>query len=470
MNKPTFSRRTFLISTAATGLSSYVPPGIGGVGIGGTGRQVTSFGRIDAFGSIWVNGVEFFTNTAAITVNNASAAETALRLGMTVRVAGNVDTVYPTGDAITVDYIADLLGPVTAPITLSPTGAQFAVLGRVVATDVNTVYDGVFGPSALSVGQTVEVSGLMDSNTGAILATRIELKSGGGADLRSSGTVANLTATSFTLGTLTVNYSGGALVSPIGNGTAVRVRGTAGVTLNTINATRVELASDVSSAGDVELEGVAASVSATQFVLGSKTVLVSPATVWRNGLPSDLVNGVVVDIDASTNANGTLQASKVTFRPAEAVDMTATVFSRTATTLSMLGSDGIVVTANADTRVRDDSKKRVSNYSWNTIAVGDTLRVRGTQLTSRRDGVLARELRRQEPTSIVEIHTRVSDAHAPVFSLLDTPVTISANTLYKSTTGGSLTAAEFFARAAGSRITVRGTYDGQSLLALTIQL
>ncbi len=56
------------------------------------------------------------------------------------------------------------------------------------------------------------------------------------------------------------------------------------------------------------------------------------------------------------------------------------------------------------------------------------------------------------------------------FPLLDMAVTISANTLYKNATGNSLTAAQFFALAAGSRITVVGTFDGQSVLALTIRL
>jgi hypothetical protein len=470
MKSLSLNRRTFLSTSVALGLSSYLPRGISGVGVTGTGRPVASYGRIDAFGSIWVNGVEFFTNTAAITVNNASVLESALRLGMTVRVSGNVDTVYPSGDALTVDYVADLLGTISSAVTLSPAGASFLVLGRTVVTDNSTVFDNVLGPATLAAGQTVEVSGLMDGNTGAIRATRVEVKSGGSSELRVSGAVSSLTASTFAMGSITVNYTAGALSAPIVNGSEVRVRGTAALAANTINATRVDPAADLSGAHDVELEGVASAVGAGQFMLGSQLVRTSAATVWVNGVPSDLVNGVVVDIDATRNADGSLQASKVKFRAPDALEITATVVSRTATSLSLLSGDGVIVTANGDTRVRDDSKRRVSNYNWNSIAVGDTLLVRGTQLNSRRDGVLARDLRRQDASARVNIRARANDIVAPLFTTIDTPVRTSAATEFQDVYGAPISAAQFFSRAGGRHIRVVGVFDGQALVASSVEL
>ncbi len=75
--------------------------GVGGIdpggGIGGSG--MTSSGSISAFGSIFVNGVEYETNGAMITVDGDSATEADLGLGMVVLVIGTVNDDGVTGTA-----------------------------------------------------------------------------------------------------------------------------------------------------------------------------------------------------------------------------------------------------------------------------------------------------------------------------------------------------------------------------------
>ena len=80
-------------------------------GIGGTG---ISQGPVNSFGSVFVNGIEHFLDSASILVNGQSAAngETDLKLGMVVRVAGSVDSAAGTGTATEVAYQQNLEGPI----------------------------------------------------------------------------------------------------------------------------------------------------------------------------------------------------------------------------------------------------------------------------------------------------------------------------------------------------------------------
>ena len=81
-------------------------------GIGGTG--ITS-GEVTGFGSVFVNGVEFFTNNTQFEVDgNTSAAETDLKVGMVVQIQGKVDNNGQTGTADSVSYDDDIEGPVEA--------------------------------------------------------------------------------------------------------------------------------------------------------------------------------------------------------------------------------------------------------------------------------------------------------------------------------------------------------------------
>ncbi len=73
-----------------------------GGGIGGTG--LTSSGTITGFGSIFVNGVEFETDSAEILLDGNTAADTALRLGMVVLVTGTLNEDGVTGTADRVEF------------------------------------------------------------------------------------------------------------------------------------------------------------------------------------------------------------------------------------------------------------------------------------------------------------------------------------------------------------------------------
>ena len=62
-------------------------------------------GTITGFGSIYVNGIEYDTNGASYEVDDASASDdSALAVGMVVKVQGSVNADGRTGSASSVSY------------------------------------------------------------------------------------------------------------------------------------------------------------------------------------------------------------------------------------------------------------------------------------------------------------------------------------------------------------------------------
>jgi hypothetical protein len=134
-----------------------------------------------------------------------------------------------------------LEGPISAIVETVPGAVKtFTVLGQAVIVE-----NGVTQPStsftAFSVGDVVEVSGFPGS-TGAINATFIEAKPAGGV-LEISGTVSNLSGSTFQINALNVNFSAAVLSNGTpANGLLVELKGTVfDSATNTLLATSVEV-------------------------------------------------------------------------------------------------------------------------------------------------------------------------------------------------------------------------------------
>lgn len=110
--------------------------------------RVYSKGVIAAKGSIFVNGVEYDTTSATITVNDLAATEVDLRVGMLVDFKGEVDTSSGTG-------------------TASGIGSYFGFEGPICAIAGSTLVV----PAA---GTKVEVKGTRDAATSKLSASVIE--------------------------------------------------------------------------------------------------------------------------------------------------------------------------------------------------------------------------------------------------------------------------------------------------------
>ena len=159
------------------------PPPIGG--IEGTGLAV---GVISGFGSVIVNGVRYDTSDATITVDDSPGSESDLAVGQVIVLTGSVDDDGTTGTADTIDFDAEVEGPIAS---IAADGHSFVVLGQSVLIDDDTVYDNSLA-LPLQVEDEIEVSGFRQAD-GTILATRIETQTPG-SELEVKGTVVNLDA------------------------------------------------------------------------------------------------------------------------------------------------------------------------------------------------------------------------------------------------------------------------------------
>lgn len=221
---------------------------------GSDGVQAAGVTATTPSGSIQLNGVNFKTSGARIKVHGVESPESALKVGMVVKVKGAADDDHKSGTAEEIEIEENLKGPVSA---VNAQAGTLVVLEQTVSVDDKTVFDGVTGLNGLAQGTMVEVSGLTDAS-GVILATRIEKKSGSfvpnSTKVELKGTVGEVFAGSFTIGTLKVNSS--KVPTGLEPGSLVEVEGTLAALNGPLAATDVELEKpDMENGQSVSIEG-----------------------------------------------------------------------------------------------------------------------------------------------------------------------------------------------------------------------
>jgi hypothetical protein len=193
-------------------------------------------GTVTAFGSVFVNGVEFDTNRTSFNVRGTSGAgDTSLSVGMVVRVKGSQDD-KGHGTATEIRYDAEIDGPV-AGVTVDTADAtikHFKIFGQDVLANATTVFKaeggGTYTFANLASGDHVEVSG--DFNGTVLVASFIEKQAATDLTFEVKGTISGLNATKFVLtlkggSTLNVTLDAGvSLPAGVQNGSMVELHGT----------------------------------------------------------------------------------------------------------------------------------------------------------------------------------------------------------------------------------------------------
>jgi hypothetical protein len=301
-------------------------------GIGGTGY--VSSGTITGFGSVFVNGVEFETDSSSFDIEGVSGTQEDLAIGMVVKVNGTINEDGITGTASSISYDDDIQGPVSGlpPVPTSPDKKEFTVLGTKVIADINTTsYDGTnFDFSTLANDNNVEVSGFYDANN-QLIATRIELKDvtfdNNTSEVELKGTITGLTGTTFTLNTVKIDASAAEL-SDLPNGLTegayVEAKGTYNG-VDTIIASKVEGKDDsIEDTDEFEVEGyVSGYAGLADFKVNQIPVDASNAELSPPGLT--LEDNMQVEAEGQI-VDGTLIASELKLRSGE-IKIKATVSS-----------------------------------------------------------------------------------------------------------------------------------------------
>ncbi len=237
----------------------------------------SAVGKITGFGSVYVNGVEYDTNGASYDVDDASASDdSALAVGMVVKVQGSVNADGRTGSASSVSYDDEVEGIVEGLATDGddPSIKTFTVMNTMVRVHKNsTNFDGeddaAFSFETIMNGDNVEVSGEYDGDT--LVASYVEKQDSADDDFEAKGTVTEYDdAEHFVLvlkngSTLDVTLAAAAEIPSVGiaNDQYVEVEGTIPDPVgfpDSILATKVELEDDDHFGDDdddeVEIKGI----------------------------------------------------------------------------------------------------------------------------------------------------------------------------------------------------------------------
>ena len=118
--------------------------------------DIVVVGPVSGFGSVIVNGVQFDTAAAIVTMDDEPGTVSDLRIGMIVSIGGTIDSDTGLAHASEISFVDDAEGPITS---MDRAAGSFVVLGRTVFVDELTVFEGTTFED-LEVGHVVEVSGL----------------------------------------------------------------------------------------------------------------------------------------------------------------------------------------------------------------------------------------------------------------------------------------------------------------------
>ena len=190
-------------------------------GIEGTGD---STGSASGYGSLFVNGRAFATDTTQFTLNGETVTEADIRIGMQTRVEG--DLLAPRADRVTA--VRSLLAPIDGISRVGAVkAATLSILGQNVQVDEMTRLVGT-SLDALHSDMLVDVHALV-SDDGGLLATYLTVADDAyvpaSQELLVTGYIDTLSATELTMGSLTVDLTATADTDTLAVGDRVRVQG-----------------------------------------------------------------------------------------------------------------------------------------------------------------------------------------------------------------------------------------------------
>ncbi len=417
------------------------------VAVGGTGMVA---GDIQDFGSVIANDITSDTDTAEFIVEGAVSSQAALKQGQQVLIVGNATTNVATQ----VLYRANVKGPATSVTVVDALlgRAEFTVFGQTVSTDATTTF--VNGDlTVLAPNDLLEISGTVEAN-GDIQASFVE-RNTSLSEYKALGTVAGLTATTFTLGGLSVDYASATLDefdgAAIADGDIVEIRGPAGnfSAPDQFTAERVELLPTLIVGGDAigRVEGfIDRFVSAADFDVQTTPITTDGNTVYVNGDASSLALNVKVQVEGTADGNGPLLAERIVIQETNAVRAEGNVedVDVAGRTVRVLG---VTFSIRDNTEIEDGSAARLDPFDLTDLSTGDEVEVRGYI-----DGtsVVAVEVEREDAEDRAELRGPVTaeDAGAETLELLGVAITTSSSTDYEDENDNTITAAEFFTRVA----------------------
>ena len=331
-------------------------------------QQVTSVAAAGG-NSVTINGIQFDISSSTITLDGLDGTEADLRVGMVATIKGSVNAGGTMGIADFLSVKEVIKGLVE---NLDTANNTITVLGQTVQASAATHWDNVTDINSININDIVEVSGYVKNNN-VIAATRVELLPVNETEFKVTGSISSLpTATTFDLGSLSVDYSNAVLIdipnNVLTNGMYVEVKGT--LVNSQLMATQVSAEKlEVSDAESMELQGFVTSVtSGTSFSVNHQAVQIDGNTQYNGGSSADIVAGVLVSVSGPL-VDGVLIANLVSFE--DSVKITAVIDTVSTNLFTLTGFGNLNISADASTEF-DDTVSGIPD-----LAAGDTVTIHG---------------------------------------------------------------------------------------------
>lgn len=375
MNQPF---RIFTLTAVASALALLAGCGGGGGSSSTASSTTTSIGKIDGFGSVYVNGVKYDTSSASYSVDDESASsDDALGVGMKVKVVGRINDDGRTGSADSIYYDDDLEGPIdTGSLASSGGEATFTILGMaVLAIENETVFDDGATFAGLAEGDEYEVSGFFDGTQ--IVASRIEGQSDTDDDYEVKGTITQYDGVTIelqlmngsTVGPYTIG-SGAEIdlpASPVGSFAEVELVDTgSGLEVKRIEAEDDDLIDDSDS--EVKLRGILVDDGSGNYSVNNVPLILS------GPLPAGITAGSEVEVE------GVMDGESLVVTEMESEDGEIEIKARVTAvsnsdakngtvTLDLLNGQSVDVTTDNSTAFEDSSSSNGS-FTLDDLMIG----------------------------------------------------------------------------------------------------
>jgi len=308
-----------------TGIVAQAPGGLGGTGrsgpgddpdggIGGTG--IIGIGIVQGFGSVFVNGREYFlTDTTPVSIDGRDASEAELALGDTVVVHGRIDPASGRSIAASIESRHDLIGRIES---IDAAGGRFTLHGQQLTVDAATfgdTDDGRFDLSTLKAGDPVAVSGHARGN-GRWMVTRVQPVADADDRFVITGRVAALDRRSGRVdlgGTvLEIPPASAAALAP---GQRVRLAGRREGARLRVDAVIPQRPPALATGQIVEIAGLIEGVAPDgRMLCNDLQLLASPATEWQGGHGTDITPDLPVAVRGVVQADGSIVAERIVLR------------------------------------------------------------------------------------------------------------------------------------------------------------
>ena len=391
-------------------------------GVGGTGIAA---GKTTGFGSIYVNGRKFNTDTSQFIVDgDTNGTQSQLAVGMYVKLRVKTLDGNFTGEALEVVYDDEVQGPVAglAALVGGETQRNFTVFGQnVTIDDTGTLFqtdpanNPGFGFDTISNNDVVEISGFRTSDSD-ITATYVEWKEFliVGSELELRGTISGYVPPTqeFMLDGVLIRFDNMTEIEvPNGmlqDGLFVEVEGTYQTSPVRVDADEIEEEDEEfgDDIDDISLHGVISNYNQMtgEFEINGLPIDTSQATELSPANVLDLLDdGVEIEVEGDIEG-GVFIADEVELRDGES-ELRTTIRTRDVNTgrieLEYPGfgdnSLGTVwVNVDGQTLFEDESAANVPNLTLDLLVPGDFVKIKGIANTGE---VSAEIVKRLDPDS-----------------------------------------------------------------------